>query len=233
MRFATPLIEGKLIRRPKRYSADIQLPSGKTIAAHLVHPGSLQGCCNPGSRVLVSPRPDQRYRHGHQVEIVYTGRTAIGIHCGRPVSVLVESVVRQKIRQLEGYAKIERIVETPRTGPTDVLLHGNGLRPCHVAVRNVTLAHEQVAYYPDSPQPRDLSHFRELTDLVREGRRALIFLLVARADAESFRPADHIDADAGGALRDAHARGVEAVCWRAKISRRSIELDRELPIDLS
>lgn len=233
MRFETPLIEGKLIRRHKRYSADIQLPSGKTISAHLVHPGSLQGCCFPGSRVLVSALQDLRRRHSHQVEIAYAGRTAVGVHCGRPVNLLMESVVRKKIDALAGYAKIERIVETPRVGPTDVLLYGNGLRPCHVAVRNVTLAHDQVAYYPDSAQARDVGSFRELTDLVRKGRRALIFLVVARGDAEGFRPADHIDPEASGALRDAYARGVEVACWRARVTRRSIELERPLPVDFS
>ena len=232
MRFENTLLEGKLVRRLKRFSAQVKLASGEEITAHLVHPGNLSACSDPGSKVLLSQCADARRRYTHQIEIVYNGRTAVGIHCGRPVQVLMEALVRRKLPELAGYATMERIVETPKIGATDILLAGNGLRPCHIAVRNATLAHEQVAYYPDSQHSCDISTFRKLTDLVREGRRAVIFVLVARADAEAFRPADHVDPETAHAFRDAAARGCEVLCWRARVTRRGIELEKALPIDM-
>lgn len=212
--------------------ADVKLRTGDHITAHCVNPGSLMGCAEPGSRVLVSVRDDPRRKFKHQLEIVYAGRTAVGIHAGRPINLLVEAVSAGKLPQIAGYATLRRVHSVPRVSTVDVVLEGNGLRPCHITVRNVTMAYEQVAYYPDAINQRDIADMVELTDLVREGQRAAVFLLVQRSDVEWFRPADHIDAESALAFRDAVARGVEVMCYRAKVTRRGIELDKKLPVDL-
>ena len=233
MRFEEPLLEGTLIRRYKRFLADIKLRNGDEITAHCANPGSMMGCSEPGSRVLISVHEDPRRRFKHQIEIVYSGRTPVGIHSGRPVTVLTEAVMNAKVSELAGYATLRRSNKVPRDSCVDVFLHGNGLRPCNIAVKNVTLAYEGIAYYPDAVTTTGIQEMSELTDLVREGSRGMIFYLVQRSDIECLRPADHIDPEFSQAFRDAVARGVEAICYRAKVTRKGIELDKRLTVDLA
>ena len=112
------------------------------------------------------------------------------------------------------------------------MVEGNGLRTCYICVKSVSLAYEGVAYYPDTTLTRGPDQLTALTDLVREGNRAMMLMMSQRSDVERFRPADHIDADYATAFRDAVARGVEVLCFRTKVSRKGIELDKKIPIEL-
>jgi sugar fermentation stimulation protein A len=232
LRFDQPLLEGTLIRRHKRFLADVKLRTGEEITAHCANPGSLMGCAEPGNKVLISIHEDPRRRFKHQVEIMYAGRTAVGVHTGRRSAVVTEAIAHGKIGELAGYATLKREVKALRDSSIDMMLTGNGLRPCYITVRNVTLAYEGIGYYPDAIAAKGSQDCHVLTDLVREGNRAVIFLVVQRSDVECFRPADHIDPDFGLAFRDAVARGVEAMCYRAKVTRKGIELDKRLSVDL-
>ncbi len=233
LRFEQSLLEGTLLRRTRRFRADVKLRNGEHIIAHCANPGSMIGCSEPGSRVLLSVKEDVRRQHKHQMEIIYAGRVAVGIHSGRPVSVLIESIMQGKISEVAGYATIRRQVAVPRDNCVDVKLSGNGLRTCQIVAKSVTLAYEKVAYYPDAVGPNALAELTELTDMVREGHRAVIFLLAQRSDVDWVRPADHIDPEYGQAFRDAVQRGVEVVAYRAKVTRKGIELDKKCPVDLA
>ncbi|MEE8409956.1 MAG: DNA/RNA nuclease SfsA [Myxococcota bacterium] len=233
MRFDQPLIEGTLLKRYKRFLADVRLNNGSKITAHCANPGSMMGCSEPGSKVLLSVHDDPRRKFMHQLEIIYAGRTPVGVHTGRPNAVVAEAIEAGKVSELAGYATLRREVQVGRNCRIDLLLKGNGLRPCYVEVKNVTLAQDGVAYFPDAVTTRGVKHMVELTDLVREGNRAMVIFLAQRADVNQFRLADHIDPDFGQALRDAAARGVEVICYRAKVTRRGIALDTLLEVDLS
>jgi sugar fermentation stimulation protein A len=232
VRFEQTLIEGTLLRRYKRFLADVKLASGEEVTVHCANPGSMMSCSDPGSKVLVSLHDDPRRKLKHQLEIIYVGRTPVGIHTGRPNAVVAEAITMGRISELAGYATLRREVRFGRDSRVDLLLEGNGLRSCYVEVKNVTLARDGVAYFPDAVTARGTKHMAELTDIVREGHRAMVLFLAQRADVERFRPADEIDSEFGQALRDAIARGVEPVCYRSKITRRGIELDVQLPVEL-
>ena len=231
MRFDQPLIEGTLIRR-NRFLADVRLSNGSEITAHCAHAGAMLGCCDPGSKVLVSQHADPRRKLKHQLEIVYSGRTPVGIHTGRPSSLVAEAIMGAKIPELAGYATLKRDQLAEKNPRFDLAVIGNGLRPCYIQVKSVTFAFEGAAYYPDLPSAEERERVSELTDLVREGNRAMIIFVAQRADVERFKAADHIDAEWGQAFRDAVARGVEVACYRANVTRKGIELGEKLPIDL-
>jgi sugar fermentation stimulation protein A len=233
VRFEQPLIEGTLLRRYKRFLADVRLNNGSEVTAHCANPGSMLGCSEPGSKVLLSVHDDPRRKFKHQLEIIYAGRTPVGVHTGRPNAVVAEAIQQGKIDELAGYATMRREVRYGRDSRIDLLLEGNGLRPCYVEVKNVTLAQDGVAYFPDAVTVRGTKHMSELTDIVREGNRAMVIFVAQRSDVGEFRPADHIDTEFGQALRDAAARGVEVSCYRAKVTRRGIALDKQLDVDLS
>ena len=232
VRFEQQLIEGTLLRRYKRFLADVRLTNGEEVTVHCANPGSMMGCSEPGSKVLISEHNDPRRKLKHQLEIIYAGRTPVGIHTGRPSTVVGEAIERGKIQELAGYATLRRDVRFGRDKRIDLLLEGNGLRSCYIEVENVTLARESVAYFPDAVNERGPKRMCDLTDIVREGNRAVIMFVAQRSDVQSFKPADHIDAEFGQALRDAIARGVEPVCYRAKVTRRGIELDQRLPVEM-
>lgn len=232
MRFEEQLLEGVLVRRHKRFSAKVKLRSGDEIVAHCDNPGSLPGCSSPNTKVLLLKHNNERRRFPYQIEIMYAGRTAIGIHTGRPLAVLVEAISSGKVPELAGYASMRRDLKMSRERGVDLILEGNGLRTCYISVKNVTLAHEQIGYFPDATVEHGTRDMVALTDLVREGNRSVIVFLVQRADVETFRPADHIDPDFGLAFRDAAARGVEVLCHRGRVSRKGIDFDAALPVDL-
>lgn len=232
VRFDQPLIEGTLKGRSKRFVAEVELPNGEAVNARCTNGGSMLGCSEPGSKVLLSVHNDPRRKFQHQLEIIYSGRTPVGVHTGRPSGVITEALQEGLIPELAGYAKMRREVPFNRDSKISILLEGNGLRPCFVEVLNVTLADGDTALFPDAPEDRLIDRMTELTDLVREGNRAMILYLAQRADVERFRPADHIDPEFGQAFRDAVARGVETLCYRARVTRQGIDFDERLLMDL-
>ncbi|MBI5507417.1 MAG: DNA/RNA nuclease SfsA [Deltaproteobacteria bacterium] len=233
MRFERPLLEGTLVRRYKRFLADVKLDNGTEVTVHCANPGSMMGCSEPGSKVLVSVASDPRRKFKHQLEIIYAGRIPVGIHTGRPNSVVAEGIGKGVVPELAGYATMRREVLYGRDRRVDLLLEGNGLRSCFVEVRGVSMASGDVAMFPDAMTDNGVGEMAELVDIVREGNRAMVFFLAQRADVQRFKIADAIDTEFGQALRDAIARGVEVVCYRAKVTKRGIELDRQLPVDLN
>ena len=190
------------------------------------------GCSEPGSKVLLSEHNDRRRKLKHQIEIVYAGRTPVGIHTGRPTAVVAEAIMAGKIPELAGYAVLRRETAVAHGAHVDIALEGNGLRTCYIQVKNVTLAENDVAYYPDTVSPNEGERLLELTDLVREGFRGMSIFVAQRNDVESFRPADHLDPDIGQTFRAAMARGVEVLCYRANVTRKGIELDEKLPVEI-
>lgn len=232
MRFDQELLAGTVLHREAKSLAEVCLSTGEEITAHCINPGSLKSCLAVGSRVLVSVHESPRRRFKHQIEIAYAGRTAVGVHAGRPSKLVTDAIMQGKIAALMGYATMRRGARAVRDDSIDFLLEGNGLRTCYICVKSVSMAAEGIAYYPDDKVPRGPENLTVLTDLVREGSRAMMVFIIQRNDVESFRPADHIDAEYALAFRDAVARGVETLCYRAKVTKKGIEIDKLIPVDL-
>jgi len=146
--------------------------------------------------------------------------------------VVAEAVSAGRIPELAGYAELRRDAIRNRGCRLDLVVRGNGLRPCHMKIESVTLAQNGTALFPDTTVAGAAELMHELTNLVREGNRVMIMFLAQRADVESFSIADHLDPEYAQAFRDALARGVETACYRSKITRRGIELDKRLPVIL-
>lgn len=233
MRFEEPLIEGTLIRRERKFVADVLLSNGEELSVHCANPGSLMGCAEPGSKVLVSKQDNPRIKFTHQLEIIYAGRTPVAIHAGRPAAVVAEAISEGRIMELAGYAELRRDTSQNRRCRIDLIVKGNGLRPCYMRIENVTLGEDGVAYFPDTEYKDSANIMSELTNLVREGNRVMFMFVAQRADVERFKLADHIDPEFTQVFRDAVARGVETTCYRSKVTRRGIELDQRIEMDLS
>ena len=234
MRFESPLIAGTLLKRYKRFLADVRLDDGAIVTAHTPNTGSMRGCAEPGSRVWLRDSGNPARKYPLSWELVQTAAGVMaGINTGLANHLVREGIENGVIRELAGYDRIRPEVSYGVNSRIDLLLQGGGRPGCYLEVKNVTLAEAGTAYFPDAVTTRGARHLRELTAMVEAGHRAVIFFCVPRGDAEEGRPADAIDPAYGQALRDALSRGVEALAYRAIPSIMEIALSCPLPVLVS
>ena len=231
MLYPKSLVEGRLIRRYKRFLADIQLPAG-VITAACPNTGSLMGCCEPGSRVWLSESDRATRKYRHTWELVEVGRVIVGINTGLPNALVAEAIGDGTIAELGGYAGIRReVAYGTESSRVDFVLESPGREPCYVEVKNVTAAANRgVALFPDCVSARGSRHLRELVRLRQQGLRTVQLYCVQRGDVNEVRPADGIDHEYGRTLREAIAAGVEVLAYRAKVTPGEIRLVDRIPV---
>lgn len=231
MRFPSRLIRGTLVQRYQRFLADVRLPSGEIVTAHCTNTGSMMGCKEPGSVVYISRSDKKGRRLLYTWEIIEVDRSWVGINTMHPNRLVAEAVANGAIRELQGYDNIRREVVTRQGTRLDLCLEGsNGF--CFVEVKNVTLAVDGAAAFPDAVSERGTKHLKELIWLRRKGHRGAVVFVIQRTDCRIFRPADEIDSEYGRWLRRAIKAGVEALPYVAYVTPKEIVLTERLPIRL-
>lgn len=233
MQFPEPLIGATLIKRYKRFLADVALDDGSELTAHCPNTGSLLGCHTPGSRVWLSRTDNPKRKYAHTWELVeVAGGALVGVNTGRSNALVREAVESGVIGELAGYdvmrPEVRYGVERSRA---DFLLTGSGAE-CYLEVKNVTAAVDDgIALFPDAVSTRGTKHLRELMNVLDGGAvRAVLCFCVQRGDVGEVRPADDIDADYGRTLREAVDAGVEVIAYRAKPSPQAVTLDERIPV---
>ncbi len=236
MKFPEPLMEGRLIRRYKRFLADVDLGTGAgvvTVTAHCPNTGSMLGCAAPGSRVWLSRsgNADRKYALTWELVEVAPGVLA-GVNTGRTNRLVEEAIAAGLIAELAGYGRLRREVRYGTEGSRiDLLLEAEDRPPCYVEVKNVTAAVEDgIALFPDAVSARGAKHLREMMEVVRAGARAVLVFCAQRNDAREVRPADAIDPAYGRTLREALAAGVEAVAYRAEVAPTHVQVQERVPV---
>jgi len=229
MKFKTPLLEGRLVRRYKRFLADIEIPGGEVITAHTANSGSMKGLTEAGNRVFVSHHDDPKRKLKYTWEIVEVKGTAVGINTHLPNALVAEAIDGGVIAELQGYGTMERERKYGKNSRIDLLLKGEGRPDCFVEVKNVTLVEGAAALFPDAVTERGQKHLKELMDMVAQGHRAVMCFVLQRADGEHVGPADAIDPEYGRLLREAASCGVEILAYRARVTTREIRLVKAVP----
>lgn len=226
-----PLIAGTLVKRYKRFLADVIREDGTEITVHCPNSGSMSGCANPGSQVLLSrsSNPGRKYPFGW--ELVKADGCWVGINTGLPNHLTREAIEDGTVNELQGYENIRSEVPYGEHSRIDLLLEKPTGR-CFVEVKNVTLMENRRALFPDAVTIRGQKHLQELMRVVREGDRGVIFFTVQRGDCSSVSPADIIDPEYGRLLRLAVENGVEALAYRALVTPEEIKLTERLPVHL-
>jgi sugar fermentation stimulation protein A len=231
MRFPSRLIRGTLVQRYQRFLADVRLPSGEIVTAHCTNTGSMIGCKEPGSVVYISRSDKKGRRLLYTWEIIEVGRTWVGINTMHPNRLVAEAITSGAIAELQGYDNVRREVVTRQGTRLDLCLEGSS-GFCFVEVKNVTLAVDGAAAFPDAVSERGTKHLKELMWLRREGHRGAVVFVIQRTDCRIFRPADEIDSEYGRWLRRAIKAGVEALPYVAYVTPKEIILTERLPIRL-
>lgn len=236
VRFPSELVEGRLIRRYKRFLADVELVDGRIVTAHVANSGSMMGLSAPGLRVFLSVSDDPKRKLAHALEIVEVddgrGPTLVGINTARPNRIIEEAILAGAVPALAGYGALRREVRYGRNSRIDILLEGEGRPPAHVEVKNVHLVRRPgLAEFPDSVTTRGAKHLDELADVVAGGGRAVMVYLVHRDDCDRLAFAADLDPGYANAFRAARARGVEAIALTARVTREGTAVIGGMPIE--
>jgi sugar fermentation stimulation protein A len=235
MRFTEPLIPAILVKRYKRFLADVVLPSGEAITAHVANPGAMIGLAAPGSRVWLSKSANAKRKLPYSWELVEVdlgaGAELIGINTAHPNLLVAEAIAAGAISEVAGYATTRREVKYGKNSRIDFLLEGPGHPPCYVEVKNVHLMRTAgLAEFPDSVTARGAKHLDELAGVATAGARAVMLFLIQIGSASRFALARDIDPAYGAAFDRARAAGVEAVAYRCLIEHAAITLAGPVPI---
>src|SRR5712691_850861 len=235
MRFATPLIPATLVRRYKRFLADMRLASGEELTAHVANPGAMTGLAAPGARVWLSKSDNPKRKLAYSWELVEAdfggGAELVGINTGHPNALVAEALAAGLIPQLAGYGAARREVRYGRNSRVDMLLEHAARPACYVEIKNVHLMRARgLAEFPDAVTARGAKHLDELAAMVAAGHRAVMLFLIQIGSAERFGLAADIDPTYARAFERARAAGVEAIAYRCAITADGISLAQPVTI---
>ena len=230
MKFSSPLIKGTLIKRYKRFLADVALPGGEVVTAHCPNTGAMTGCAEPGFAVWLSSNQDPRRKLAYTWELAVNHQQQwLGINTHNANKLVVEGIRQQLVVELAGYQTLKQEVKYgAESSRIDILLCADGQADCYVEVKSVTLLQDGRGWFPDARTVRGQKHLRELSLLVEQGKRAVLCFCVQHSGIHSVSAAGFIDPDYAEALQLARAAGVEIICYACKINEEKIELNQSL-----
>ena len=229
MQFNQKLQPGVLIRRYKRFLADIQLENKTTVTVHCPNSGSMLGCSDPGSPVLLSRSDNPRRKYPHTLEMVQAGTVWVGVNTGLTNRLVREALEHGIINEFGRLDAITQEIKTSDNTRLDFLLEQQG-KKIFLEVKNCSLADKRVAMFPDAVTARGTKHLLELAALKQQGHLAAVLFCVQRGDADCFMPAAHIDPLYAENLAKVAAGGVMVLAYQADVSPGEIRIAGKLPV---
>ncbi|TDT89414.1 sugar fermentation stimulation protein [Azorhizobium sp. AG788] len=235
MRFPVPLVPARLVRRYKRFLADVVLEDGTELTAHVANSGAMLGLMAPGARVWLAPKSGKTAKLPYGWELVEAdfgaGIELVGVNTMHPNVLVAEAIAAGKVPELAGYARMRREVKYGVNSRIDILLEDDARPPCFVEVKNVHLMRAPGhAEFPDCATARGAKHLAELAAEVKAGHRAVMVYLSQIASARDIRLARDLDPAYGRAFDLAHAAGVEAIGLVCRIDAQGIEVTGTIPM---
>ncbi|NOC85071.1 DNA/RNA nuclease SfsA [Ruegeria sp. HKCCD6428] len=232
MRFETPLVPARLIRRYKRFLADCRLEDGSEVTAHCANPGSMMGLAEPGEKIWLEPNddPKKKLKFGWRLVDHENGHFT-GVDTSVPNRALRTALEAGEIPELAAYDTVRPEVKYGDNSRIDFLLTGPGLPDAYVEVKSVTLSRQPgLAEFPDSVTARGTKHLGELAAMASQGHRAIMLYLVQRTDCDRFALAADIDPVYAAAFEAAQAQGVERIVCGTRITPSGVWVQIETRI---
>jgi sugar fermentation stimulation protein A len=238
MKFANKLVKGTLLKRYKRFLADVELEDGEIVIAHCPNTGAMSGCAEPGYEAWLSKSDNPKRKLAFTWELAVTSEGHwIGINTHNANKVIGQALSEHKLPELSGYDHIRSEVKYGHEGSRiDFFLRQHegdtkkkDLADCYVEVKSVTLLQNNQGFFPDARTVRGQKHLRELTAMVQQGHRAVLLYCVQHSGIESVRVAQHIDPDYAAELSTAIFAGLEVLCYSTKINQEKIIINQRLP----
>lgn len=226
------LTKGTLIRRYKRFMADVLLENGRTVTAHCPNSGKMLTCCGEGRPVHLSWSDNPARKFPFTWEMIEMPESLVVINTLRANAAVRSALLKGLIPELDGYPSIRTEFPYGKESRIDLLLSGPDREPCLVEIKSSTLVESGIARFPDAVTARGLKHLLELQDAVKKGYRCVMFFLIQRMDSHTFRPAHDIDPLYGEELIKSHVRGVEIISYDTTITYTGMNLGARKPVFL-
>lgn len=251
MKFTLPVAEGQFLKRYKRFFADIE-KSGETLTAHVPNTGSLKGCLidHAPCRYTISDDPKRKLKY--TLQMIKTPSTWVGVNTGLSNDIVWEAWQKERVPHWQNYPCARREVKIhdktrfdlvlwknenvadPKKKVDPALFHQKSGPKFHfVEIKNVTLALDGVAQFPDAVTTRGQKHIRELVELIEKGHTAELVFVIQRTDCTSFSPADDIDPEYGCLLRESIEKGLKVSPYSCMLNADSVELDTKMPLPVN
>lgn len=235
MQFDSQLLSGTLVKRYKRFFADIQLDSGQVITAHCPNTGSMQGVLTPGNKVWVSHVDDPKRKLKYTWQYVEVDGVAIGVNTQNPNRLVQEALHEKRIQELTSYNDIRSEVKYgEENSRIDFLLENDSGEKCFVEVKNVHYAQvengNQTAIFPDSVTTRGVKHLNELMRVVDQGHRAVVIYCLQRSDCKVLRFGAEFDPDYAATAQQALDHGVEMFVYTCILAPSHITLNQPIKL---
>ena len=226
MKFQDKLVHGRLIRRYKRFLADVELDNGEKVTAHCTNSGSMKTALEEGAEVYLSPVHDPNRKTKFTWEMILINGQWVGINTNIPNQLAYESIVRGNIEGLEGYEKVQAEI---KYGDSRIdIFAENQTEKCFVEVKNVTMKDGEFAVFPDAVTKRGTKHLQTLMQIKEEGMRAVMLYVIQRMDVEKFAPAWKIDQKYAETLMEATNKGVEFIPLQVNVTPEGVFENRIL-----
>lgn len=230
MHFSTPLIKGTLLKRYKRFLADVRLEDSQEVTVHCPNPGSMLGLKDPGMTVWLSPSNNPKRKLQYTLELVDTGTSLVGVNTNRANAIVEEALSQQLIVPLAHYISLRREVKYGKNSRIDFLLQAENHPDCYLEVKSVSLSRTPgLAEFPDATTARGAKHLEELCNMVREGHHAAMLYLVQRSDCDRFALANDIDPAYAEAFQAAARMGVAIHVVSCNITPSEITIGEAIP----
>lgn len=234
MQFSSRLIKGRLIKRYKRFLADVELSDGTVVTAHCPNTGAMTGCAQPGFAVWLSQSTNPKRKLAYTWELAVNEQGHwIGINTQNANKLVKEALQQGKIASLSGYQQIDAEVRIgEENSRIDFKLSDANKITAYVEVKSVTLLQQQQGYFPDAKTARGTRHLRELTRIASTGARAILLFCVQHTGISRVSVASQIDPDYAEALQHAISQGVEVKCYSCTMDQQKLDINQPLPFNL-
>lgn len=235
MQFTPPLQPATLIKRYKRFLADVVTPEGQELTLHCPNTGAMTGCAAPGDTVWYSTSDNPKRKYAHTWELTQTQQGAIiCVNTLRANILAKEAILAGDIPELSGYNILKSEVKYgEENSRIDIMLQAEARQNCYIEVKSVTLADKESGYFPDAVTERGQKHLRELMSVAAAGDRAVILFAVLHSAIDRFSPAHHIDARYAQLLIEAQTKGVEILVYKAELSTEMMTLNKPITVVLT
>ncbi|WP_334473360.1 DNA/RNA nuclease SfsA [Arsenophonus sp. PmNCSU2021_1] len=226
-----PLESAQLIKRYKRFLADVITPAGKLLTIHCANTGAMTGCATPGDTIWYSTSNNIKRKYPHSWELTQTQTGDwICVNTHRANDLISQFITENKIPELSDYDNISREVKYgDENSRIDLLLKKKQQVNCYIEVKSVTLLENNIGYFPDAVTIRGQKHLRELSLIAERGERAVLFFAVLHTGIKKMSVASHIDCQYAALLQQATNVGIEILCYQIKISEKGLAMDKKIP----
>ncbi|AGF77367.1 sugar fermentation stimulation protein [Desulfocapsa sulfexigens DSM 10523] len=228
MQFETPLQSATLVKRYKRFLADVTTAEGRKIIVYCPNTGTMRSCSTPGSQVMLSTSPNLNRKYPQTLEMIRENDTWIGVNTGLTNTIVAEAIHEGRIKEFQNIDRITREIVTSKSSRLDLLLEQRD-KKIYVEIKNCSLVEEGWAMFPDAVTTRGTKHLEELASLVKQGHQGVIFFCIQRSDADRFRPAAHIDPVYASTLAEVSNKGVQIIAYQAEVRPESISIRKAIP----